>query len=78
MDREAILNAVRESVTIVLPSVDPSQVQPDVQLVNLGANSMDRMEIVTMTIEALGIQVPLLKLAGTKNVGELVDRILES
>jgi polyketide biosynthesis acyl carrier protein len=41
----------------------------------LGANSIDRAEIITMTLESLSVSIPLVELAGAKNIGELVGVI---
>ena len=45
----------------------------DQRLKDLGANSMDRMEIVTMTIESLGVEMPLIEISKANNIGDIVN-----
>jgi polyketide biosynthesis acyl carrier protein len=44
---------------------------------DLGANSIDRMDIVTQTMEDLAIKIPLVELAKVQNIQELVDLLYE-
>jgi acyl carrier protein len=46
-----------------------------VQLKDLGANSVDRVEIVTLCLDALAINLPLLELAGVSDIGGLIDAL---
>ncbi len=46
-------------------------------LKDLGADSMDRADIVMMTMESLSQRIPLIELAGLTNIGELVDAFHE-
>jgi polyketide biosynthesis acyl carrier protein len=43
------------------------------QLVNLCVNLVNRAEIVTMIMESLSLQIPMIELFGVKNIGELAD-----
>ncbi len=40
---------------------------------DLGANSLDRFEIIEMVMESLSLQIPRVKVFGAKNIGELAD-----
>lgn len=42
---------------------------------DLGANSIDRAEIIMLTLESLSLRIPLVELAGAKNLDELVIAI---
>lgn len=39
----------------------------------LGANSIDRLEIVTLSLEELNLKIPLVELAQIDGIGGLVD-----
>jgi polyketide biosynthesis acyl carrier protein len=47
------------------------------RLVDLGANSVDRAEIVTLVQEALLLKIPRIELFGPTNIGELADVFLK-
>lgn len=73
MTKEEIFEVVRRNTLEVLPEVSPEEVRMERQLRDLGANSIDRVEIVTMSMEALGLNIPLVDLAGVSNIGGLVE-----
>lgn len=51
----------------------PEAVTIDKSLSDLGANSVDRMEIVTFSMEDLGLKIPLLSFAKVTNIESLVE-----
>jgi len=70
MEREGIVRLILENAATVL-SIDVAALAPYARLEDAGANSMDRMEIVTMTMEALDVDFPLLELGGVDSIEEL-------
>ena len=50
----------------------------DARLKDLGANSLDRIEVATCAMEELSIDVPRTRLAGVDSLGSLVDALLGS
>lgn len=72
-DRERIFEVVTRHAREIVPELAGHAFQPTDRLVDLGANSVDRAEIVTMTLEALGLDVPRVELFGARNIGELVE-----
>jgi polyketide biosynthesis acyl carrier protein len=46
---------------------------PTDRLQELGANSVDRAEIVTLVLESLALRIPRTELFGPKNIGELAQ-----
>ncbi len=44
----------------------------------MGANSLDRSEIIEMAMESLSLQIPRVNVFGAKNIGELVDILYEN
>jgi len=77
MEKQAIFNLVVRTVCEVIPELEGHAFQPDDRLVDLGANSVDRAEIVTMTLEALSLSIPRVELSEAKNIGELVRILYE-
>ncbi|MFB6888418.1 phosphopantetheine-binding protein [Kitasatospora sp. NPDC056327] len=68
---DAVLTAIRASVREVLPEIDPALVTEDVSLSDLGANSIDRVDVVTMTMDALGISLSVTDLLAVHDIGTL-------
>lgn len=57
----------------VFPEVSSRKISPQDSLRDLGANSVDRAEIIMLTLSCLKIHVPLINFAQAKNIGDLVD-----
>ncbi|QPM79760.1 phosphopantetheine-binding protein [Myxococcus xanthus] len=72
MRREEIFAIVKGHAASVL-SISPETVPWEGKLVELGANSIDRLEIVTMTMETLGLKFSLVELSEVDNIKALVD-----
>jgi polyketide biosynthesis acyl carrier protein len=77
MSKEDIFNIVIKHTRSILPDLDNYTFKINDKLVELGANSIDRADIVTMTLESLSLKMPRVELAGVKNIGELVDALYE-
>jgi len=56
----------------VVPDVDVNGIAPDDKPRELGANSIDRAEIITETMQKLGISVPMVTFAAADTVGDIV------
>lgn len=55
----------------IVPGLDDHPFQFSDSLRALGANSIDRSEIIMMTLESLTLNIPLVDLAKAENMGEL-------
>ncbi len=77
MNKQDIFDLVIKNTREVLYDLGEHNFQYSDKLVDLGANSVDRAEIVAMTLEALNLEVPRVELAKVKNIGELVEVLYE-
>lgn len=77
MNKEAIFQIIVEHSREVIPALANHSFQRNQQLAALGANSMDRADIIIMTLDSLALHVPLLALARATNLGELTDLLYE-
>lgn len=68
-----VFEVVKNNILDILPKVQPEMVSIEKSLNDLGANSVDRMEVVTLSMEDLGVKIPLLSFAGVTNIEGLVD-----
>ncbi|MWV45365.1 acyl carrier protein [Paenibacillus sp. HJL G12] len=57
----------------VLPELQDHPIQPEDRLADLGANSVDRAEIIMMTMDTLSLRIPSVELFGVNNIGELAE-----
>lgn len=71
MNTNDIYNLIVEFTCEVLPELAGHAFQPSDSLESLGANSMDRTEIVVMTMESIKLKIPRVETLGPENIGEL-------
>ena len=73
--KEEIFELLKSNLLEIVPDINPDQVQPAVSMKDLGANSIDRVDVILQTIEALGLKFPLHELGELKNMQALVDNL---
>ncbi len=77
MTKEAIFDVIKQNVLYVLPDIAVEDIRIEESLRDLGANSIDRMEIVVKTLEKLALKVPLVEFGFVQNLQGLVDLLHE-
>ncbi|GGP81755.1 MULTISPECIES: acyl carrier protein [Streptomyces] len=77
MKSEEILPLIHEAIVEVLPELDGHDFQETDSLDALGANSMDRAEIVMIVLEAMNLEIPLVDTFGPQNLGELARHLAD-
>ena len=75
MPIQEVFDLVVKHTREVLPELDSHTFVATDSLRELGANSMDRAEIIMMTLESLSVSIPLVELAGANNINELAKLI---
>ena len=73
MSKEEIFEIIKKNLLEILPDLEPASVRPDRSMKDLGANSVDRMDVVIQTKEALSLKFPLHELGGVENIQGLID-----
>jgi polyketide biosynthesis acyl carrier protein len=73
MFREHVFQVVKNVISEILPGVQSESISSEKSLKELGANSIDRMEVVTMSMEELGLKIPLMSFAEVSNIEGLVE-----
>jgi polyketide biosynthesis acyl carrier protein len=71
-----LLDLIARHTREVIPGVDDHTFVASDRLADLGANSIDRAEIIMLVQESIGLSVPRVELFGPKNIGELADLFL--
>ncbi|CAM4373126.1 phosphopantetheine-binding protein [Myxococcus xanthus] len=73
MTDEQIRGVVHQSIVRVLPRVRSNEIAGHLNLRELGADSVDRVEILTSILDSLRLQkTPLAKFADIRNIDALV------
>ncbi|WP_434629640.1 hypothetical protein [Chromobacterium sp. CV08] len=73
MTKDDVFSTVKEIILETLPDLDSLLVTRERSLSELGANSVDRAEIVVSSMAALRVKASALELREAKNIGGLVD-----
>lgn len=77
MDRSHIRSVVIKHLGDSVDGLDPDSVDTSLSMKDLGANSLDIVEIVSCSMRELKIKVPRSELAKLENVDQLVDLLHE-
>lgn len=72
-EKQRAFDVVKSNLLKVLMDLKPEQVTIDKSMTDLGANSVDRVEVVMYSMEELGLDIPRAELHGAKNIAGLVD-----
>lgn len=76
--KEAVLEIVKENLIDTLDEeVDVDAIEPSKSMKDLGANSLDIVEIVSSSMRQLKVKVPRSELSKLTNIGELVDLLYQ-
>lgn len=73
MQKEKIFDLVISNICEVIPELEEHRFKNDDILSELGANSMERAEIIMISMETLSLDISRVDLFGKKTLGELVD-----
>jgi polyketide biosynthesis acyl carrier protein len=57
----------------VLPELASKSITTEDSMRDLGANSVDRAEIIMLTLARLKLKIPMVNFAKARNIGELID-----
>ena len=77
-DRAAVRRLVHDVVHEMLPDLPGGALPGDRHLKELGADSVDRVEIIVTLTDRLGLDLPLSTFSGTPTVDALVDQLWEA
>lgn len=73
IDQKIVWSALIESILEVFPEYAEQKISGTSSLHALGANSVDRAEIIMLTMRRLALKVPLTTFASAKNLQDLSD-----
>ena len=73
MTKEEVFEVVKKNIVDILPDVVDGDIRISDQLKDLGANSVDRADIVIQSMEDLNLKLSLVELGVAKNIEGLVS-----
>jgi len=73
LDRDSILAIIIRQIREVVPELEDQPISGVDAMADLGVNSVERSEIVMNTLEAIGLDLPMVQTHGPRNLGELAD-----
>lgn len=77
MNKEYVLELLKGCITETLDDLDINSIRHDQNLKDLGANSLDRMDIILTAMEKLEIKVPLVEMAQTRSIHDLAEFLFQ-
>ena len=78
MTREGILDVVKKHLVEVVGEIDADQIDPTRSMKDMGANSLDIVEVVSCAMRELKVKVPRSELSKLTNIDGLVNMLYES
>ncbi|HYK03292.1 MAG TPA: phosphopantetheine-binding protein [Thermoanaerobaculia bacterium] len=72
VSRDSVARAVREVIAVVLPSVPTTAIAGHRHLQDLGADSVDRVEIILMLLDRLELDEPMSSFSQLPDVDALI------
>ena len=75
---QEVYDVVLKHITDICEDVDPDSVTREASMKDLGASSLDIVEVVSCSMRELRVRVPRSELSKLTNIGGLVDLLHES
>lgn len=70
---DEIFGIVRKHLCAIVETIDPAQVAREKSMKDLGASSLDMVEVVSCSMRELKVRVPRAELSKLEDIGGLVD-----
>ena len=71
--REKVLEIVKENLVDTIEELEGVEIDPARSMKDLGANSLDIVEVVSCSMRELKVKVPRAELNSLENIDQLVD-----
>ncbi len=73
MTKCEIFNVIKKNICDILPDVQECDIEIEQKLKELGANSIDRADVVVQSMEDLKLKIALVEFGKARNIEGLVD-----
>jgi polyketide biosynthesis acyl carrier protein len=78
MTHDEIFAILRKNVLEALPDIDSTSIVPGADLQDLGANSLDRVDVLAATLDILGLDAQASDFAGITDLDRLTGALLSA
>jgi polyketide biosynthesis acyl carrier protein len=75
--KEQIIQLIKENLQEIIPELEEKEIPEDETIVNLGANSIDRGELITLTLERLNLNISRIEFVNAHTISELAAMIIQ-
>ncbi|WP_281988840.1 phosphopantetheine-binding protein [Aquimarina aggregata] len=75
--KNEIVMTIRQNLLEIIPELEGQDFSTTDVLTDLGANSLDRGELITLTLERLDLDISRIEFVGIETIDELADKIIE-
>ena len=73
MERAELLDALKANIQTIVAQVVDSEIVEHKSMKDLGADSLEMVEVVSRTMKQFKIRVPRTELSKAQNIGQLLD-----
>ena len=77
MTKEEITEVIKKNIAENLDDVVEDEIDIQKSMRDYGANSLDMIEVVSVSMRELNIKIPRTELADIQNIDQLADKFLE-
>lgn len=77
MERQDVFLSMKSVIMDVEYDIDESKITENVSLKDLGISSINRVDILSETIDALGVSIKLVDFGAARNIGDVVTILHE-
>ena len=78
MSREQVLEVVKRHLVDTIEELEGVEIDPAKSMKDLGANSLDIVEVVSCSMRELKVKVPRAELNKLTNINQLVDLLFKT
>ena len=76
MTKLEVITLIKKKLIEIIPEFEEEEIDVTESLVDIGANSIDRGELIMLTLEALELEVSRIEFVGAQTIDELADLML--
>lgn len=76
LSKQDVLKTLQDNLQLIIEDFDPAAFDPTKSLLDLGANSIETVEIVSRSMRDLNVKVPRVRLGSVENIDQLADEFV--
>ena len=75
--KNEIIRLIKGNLIEIIPELEENSISINDTFTELGANSVDRGELITLTLERLNINMPRIEFVSAQSIADLTNLILK-